>query len=82
MQNLNSALLQQHTSMLHEYSHYVRSFSVLGDYAMPVHVLNPYHLIVHIIKRAAIELVSRYNGPSASKIAAIIPGLENGIVRR
>lgn len=82
MTNLHPGLLVQLTVMLLECNHYVQSFSALQDYSTPVNDPNAYHTIIYSDKSPASVHVLQYNGPSASKIALNIPGVEDGIIGR
>lgn len=52
----------------------------LRDWAFAENRPDDYTMVIHAEKRPAAEHVRRYNGPTASEVAAIIPGPENGEV--
>lgn len=82
MPNLISPLFAQLTAMLYEFDQCVQSFSALRNWATPVKAPNPYRIVIQSGHRSASKQVSWCNGPHATKVAAIIPGAEDGLFGR
>ncbi len=77
---LDRALLTSLASMLNQHNTYVQSFMSLHDLARDNAPTERYKIDIHAEKRPANEHVRRYNVPSCSEVAALIPGNEDGMI--
>jgi len=69
--------------MLHQVNPYVQTFRSLREWATtPDTAPTPYRMVIHADRRPSGAHVGRYNGPSSSEVAAIVPGSEDGEVGR
>lgn len=66
--------------MLQDCSPYLHPFVALKVWVTPEDALSPFRMVIRSDERPAIEHVHRYDSLRASKVAAIIPGADGGIV--
>ncbi len=66
--------------MLNQHNTYVQSFMSLIELARDNAPTERYKIVIHADQRPANEHVRRYNGPSSSDVAALIPGNDNGVI--
>ncbi len=77
---VDRALLTSLASMLNHHNTYVQSFMSLHEVARDNAPTDRYKIVIHADKRLANEHVRRYNGPSCSEVAALIPGNEDEMI--
>ncbi len=75
---VDRVLLKSLTSMLNQHNACVQSFMSLHELARDNAPTERYKIGIHADKRPANEHVRRYNGPSCSEVAALIPDWEAG----
>ncbi len=66
--------------MLNQHNTYVQSFMSLHELARDNAPTDRYKIVIHADKRPENEHVRRYNGPSCSEVAALIPGNDDGMI--
>ncbi len=77
---VEGTVLKELTRMLMGCNSYVQTFLSLQDIVNEGAATDRYKIVIHADKKPAAEHVRRYNGPSCSEVAALIPGNEDGAV--
>ncbi len=77
---LEGTLVKQLTSMLMDCNSYVQTFLCLHEILNEGRTTERYKIVIHADRKPAVEHVRRYNGPSCSEVAALIPGNEDGTI--
>ncbi len=77
---VDRALLTSLATMLNQHNTYVQSFMSLHELARDNAPTDRYKIVIHADKGPANEHLRRYNGPSSSAGAAVIPGNEEGMI--
>ena len=75
---LDANLMQELTAILHDVNPYVHTFRSLREWATGDQTPEQYRMVIHADRRPSEAHRGRYNGPSTSEVAAIIPGSEDG----
>ncbi len=77
---VDRALFRNLASMLNQNNTYVQSLMSLHELALDNAPTDRYKFVIHADERPTNEHVCRYNGPSCSEVAALIPGNEDGMI--
>ncbi len=77
---VDRALLTNLASLLTQHNTHIQSFMSLYELARDNAPTGRYKIVIHADKRPANEHIRRYNEPSCSEVAALIPGNEDGMI--